>query len=351
MNDVPRNDLFLRACRREKTERTPVWIMRQAGRYLPDYRAVRAEYDFLTMVKTPELAAKVTVQPVDIIGVDAAILFSDIMVIPEAMGMHLEMVEKRGPVLRDPIRSSASADALRIPDPANELSYVLDGIRATQELLDRRVPLIGFSGSPWTLFAYMVEGSGSRDFRHAKSMVYGDPDLARRVLDKITQAVGDYMVAQAEAGADALQIFDSWGGALPPEQFAEFSLSYIERIVERLRSTGVPVIVFCRGASHSYGRIAESGCHVVGVDWTTGIDDARKAVGNKAAVQGNLDPTILFAGPEKVREGVADVLRRVGRGGGHVFNLGHGILPETPVENVHALIRAVADLSPQYHEG
>lgn len=346
----PKNDLFLRACRREPVPRTPVWIMRQAGRYLPEYRAVRDRYDFLTMVKTPELAAEVTVQPVELIGVDAAILFSDIMTVPEAMGMHLEMVENRGPVLSDPIRTAAAIDALAVPDPADELRYVTDAVAATRAALDGRVPLIGFSGSPWTLFAYMVEGSGSKNFVHAKTMAYREPELAHRLLAKIAGAVGDYLVAQVEAGADAVQVFDTWGGILTPGDYAEFSLQYMGRIVERLRPCGVPIILFSKDCSHSADAIAATGCDVVGVDWRADIGAVRNAVADRAALQGNLDPVLLFATPERIREGVADVLTRFGKGGGHVFNLGHGILPQTPVDNVRALIRAVAEVSPRFHE-
>jgi uroporphyrinogen decarboxylase len=327
--------------------------MRQAGRYLPEYRAVRDRYDFLTMVKTPELAAEVTVQPVDLIGVDAAILFSDIMTIPEAMGMSLEMVEGKGPVLGDPVRTASAVESLAVPDPSVELRYVLDAIRITQGELDGRVPLIGFSGSPWTLFTYMVEGSGSKNFVYAKTMVYREPQLARRLLSKITRAVGDYLIAQAEAGADALQIFDTWGGILTPGDYGEFSLDYMAHIVERLRPYDVPIIVFSKDCAYAAADVAAAGCDVVGVDWTADIGAVRETVGDGAALQGNLDPVLLFASPERIREGVVDVLARVARSGNgdaHVFNLGHGILPETPVDNVRALVRAVAEESPRYHE-
>jgi len=347
------NDLFLRACRREPTPRTPVWIMRQAGRYLPEYRAVRGRHDFRTMVPTPERAAEVTVQPVDLIGVDAAILFSDIMTIPEAMGMSLEMVESRGPVLGDPIRSAAQVEALAVPDPADELGYVLDAIRVTRASLGGRGPLIGFSGSPWTLFTYMVEGSGSRNFVHAKTMVYREPQLARRLLGKITRAVGDYLIAQAEAGADAVQIFDTWGGILTPADYKEFSLEYMAHIVERLRPYDLPIILFSKDCSYAAADIAAAGCDVVGVDWGADIGVVREAVGDSVALQGNLDPVLLFSTPDRIRDGVIDVLEKaatLGSGDGHVFNLGHGILPETPVANVRALVQAVAEESPRYHD-
>jgi uroporphyrinogen decarboxylase len=343
------NDLFLRACRREPTPRTPVWMMRQAGRYLPQYRAVRDKYDFLTMVRTPEVAAEVTLQPIDIFGFDAAILFSDIMTVPEAMGMHLEMVESRGPVLHDPIRSAAAVDALASPDPNDELGYVMDAVRACKDALGERVPLIGFSGSPWTLFTYMVEGSGSKNFVHAKSMVYRNSELAHRLLDKISGVVADYLSAQAEAGANALQIFDTWGGILTPPDYREFSLAYMARIAERLQPLGLPVILFSKDCMHSAADIAAAGGDVVGVDWRTDIGSVRRAVEGRVALQGNLDPTILFSSPQRVRRGVADVLASYGEGPGHIFNLGHGILPETPVENVREFVRAVAEESPGYH--
>jgi len=343
------NDLFLRACRREPVPRTPVWFMRQAGRYLPEYRAVRAEHDFLTMVRTPELAAAVTVQPVEILGVDAAILFSDIMVVPEAMGMTLHMVEGTGPVLPEPIRTRAQIDALPQPDPESALRYVMDAIRQTRAQLDGRVPLIGFSGSPWTLAAYMVEGRGSKTFRYAKAMVFGEREDAHALLSRVADAVGDYLLAQARAGAQALQIFDTWGGLLPPPEFAEFSLAYIARVVSRLRETDVPIIVFCKDCAHALEAIADTGCDVVGIDWGTDLADARRRVGSRCALQGNLDPAVLFAAPEEVRRRATDVLERFGRGEGHIFNLGHGILPETPVAGVRAMLAAVGEESPRYH--
>jgi uroporphyrinogen decarboxylase len=349
MSDARENDLFLRACRREPVPRTPLWMMRQGGRYLPQYRAVLDKYDFLTMVRTPELAAEVTSQPIDIFGFDAAILFSDIMTIPEAMGMHLEMVENQGPVLSDPIRSTSQVDALGVPDPNDELRYVMDGVRACRKALAGRVPLIGFSGSPWTLFVYMVEGCGSRNYVHAKSLVYRDAALAGRLLEKIAGAVADYLIAQVEAGAQALQVFDTWGGILTPPDYREFSLPYMEEIVGRLKPLGVPVILFSKDCAHSASEVADAGADVVGVDWRSDIALVKEAVGGRSALQGNLDPVVLFSTPERVREGVEDVLSRFGSGPGHVFNLGHGILPETPVENVRALVEAVAELSPKYH--
>jgi len=345
-----RNDVFLRACRCEPTPRTPVWVMRQAGRYLPEYRAIREKYDFLTMCRTPELATAVTIQPVEIIGVDAAILFSDIMVVPQAMGMELELVEARGPVLHNPIRDAQRASELHVPDPDDELGYVMDAIRMTRRELDGRVPLIGFSGSPWTLFAYMVEGSGSKAFRHPKEMVYANPELARHLLDRITEAVTGYLLAQVRTGVDTVQVFDTWGGILPPDEYREFSLSYMARVATRIRETGVPVILYSKDCAHSLEQIAGTGARVVGIDWRTDISDARSRIGMSTAIQGNLDPAVLFSTPGVIRAHVARVLRDVGPGGGHIFNLGHGVLPGTPVDNLKALVAAVAEESPRYHE-
>lgn len=349
MNEIIANDLFLRACRRQAVPRTPVWIMRQAGRYLPEYRAVRERYDFLTLCRTPELASEVTIQPVDIIGVDAAIIFSDIMVVPEAMGMNLELIESRGPVLEDPIRSAAQADALVIPDPVDKLRYMLDAITLTRKNLGGRVPLIGFAGAPWTLFSYMVEGEGSKNFRNAKAMLFSEPLLAHRMLEKITTAVAEFLAAQIEAGADAVQIFDSWGGNLAPGMFAEFSANYMTNIVERLHRYDVPVIVFALRCSQSLDILAGTGCDVLGIDWHISMAKAKHAVGAKVALQGNLDPAMLYAPPERIREGVREVLQGFGPGPGHIFNLGHGILPDVPVEHVKALVRFVKEESPRYH--
>jgi uroporphyrinogen decarboxylase len=323
--------------------------MRQAGRYLPEYRRLREGRDFLTLCKTPELAAEATVLPVKVLGVDAAILFSDIMVVPEAMGLELELVESRGPVLSPPVRSEADLDRLHVPDPEEELGFVLDAIRCTLERLEGEVPLIGFSGAPWTLFTYMVEGQGTKSFSRAKGMVYARPDLAYRLLEKITEAVGRYLEAQIRSGVHAVQIFDTWAGALPPALFREFSLAYLERLVLRLAPLGVPVILFAKDAGHSLERIAETGCTVVGIDWATPMGEAKKRLGTRVTLQGNLDPAILYAPPERIREGVREVLEGYGRGERHVFNLGHGILPDVPPDHVRLLVEAVARESPRFH--
>lgn len=343
------NDLFLRACKRQHVERTPVWMMRQAGRYLPEYRAVRAKNDFLTMCKTPELASEITIQPVDIVGVDAAIIFSDILVIPEAMGMKLEMVESRGPVLHNPIRSKEQIDALKVPDPQKNLRYVMDAIEMTKRSLAGRVPVIGFAGSPWTLATYMVEGSGSKEFRHIKKMMLDEPDTLRALLDKLTIAVRLYLEAQLAAGADAVQIFDTWGGTLAPDHYRRFSLDPMFDIISGMQRNGAPLIVFSKGAHNSLKDIADIGADVVGVDWMMDIGDVRRLVGDKVAIQGNLDPSALYASPERIRDEVKSILKKYGEGPGHVFNLGHGIFPDVPVDHAKAFVRAVKEESPAFH--
>ena len=344
------NDLLIRAARRQPVERTPVWFMRQAGRYLPEYRAVREKVDFLTLCKTPDLAAEVTVQPVDLVGVDAAIIFSDILVIPEAMGMELIVEEgKGGPRFPSPLRSIGDINKLHAIDPNKGLRFVMDALRITKERLQGRVPLIGFSGSPWTLATYMVEGKGSKDYRYIKELIFSQPQQAHILLKKLAQTVGDYLSAQVDAGANVVQIFDTWGGILGQEEFEEFSLQYIHQIVDQVKKKNIPVVVFCKGCGHSLKKIAEIGADVVGLDWTTDIGKSRNTVGKKVALQGNLDPTMLFSTPERIEQGVKSILQKYGNGSGHIFNLGHGILPETPVENVKIFINAVKTQSVQYH--
>ncbi|MER3524112.1 MAG: uroporphyrinogen decarboxylase [Ignavibacteria bacterium] len=343
------NDLFLKACKRQRVERTPVWMMRQAGRYLPEYRAVREKADFLTMCKTPELAAEVTIQPVDIVGVDAAIIFSDILVVPEAMGMRLEMIESQGPRLLDPIRSREQVEALNVPDPEKVLRYVMRAIEEAKTALHGRVPLIGFAGSPWTLAAYMIEGTGSKEWKHTKRMMLDDPETMKLLLGKLAEAVRLYLEAQLAAGADAVQLFDTWGGILAPDHYKKFSLDFIHQIVSRLHRKEEPVIVFSKGANHSLKEIAAVGADVVGIDWTIDMADAKQQVGDKVALQGNLDPSVLYASPEVIRQEVRSILRKFGRGSGHVFNLGHGIYPDVPVEHAKAFVRAVKEESVAYH--
>lgn len=347
--DRLQNDLFLRACKRLPVERTPIWIMRQAGRYLPEYRAVRQKADFLTMCKTPELATEVTLQPIDLIGVDAAIIFSDILVIPEAMGMHLEMHEGIGPVFPHPIRNESDAKTLKEIDPTVDLKYVLDAVSLTKNELNRRVPLIGFSGSPWTLLAYMVEGQGSKTFSKVKYLIYSNPKLAHRILDKIADAVTIYLCAKIEAGVNAVQIFDTWGGILSQDDFEEFSLNYMRKIISVVKGKKVPVIMFAKGVHYHLNKLADSGADVLGLDWTMNIGEVRKQVGDRVALQGNLDPTILYAGHEKIKYEARKILQSFGKGSGHIFNLGHGILPDVPPENLKALVDFVKEESVSYH--
>jgi len=346
------NDLFLKACLRQPVPRTPVWIMRQAGRYLPEYRAIRQKVDFLTLCKSPELAAEVTVQPVEIINVDAAIIFSDILVLPEAMGMELLIEEgKGGPRFTRPLRTASEIESLLVPDPTDRLRFVLEALTLTRKQLNGRVPLIGFSGSPWTLAAYMIEGRGSKTFRHAKEMLHGSPKQLHALLDKLAKAAANYLSAQIEAGAQAVQIFDTWGGILTQDAFEEFSLRYIRQVIGETKTNGAPVIVFCKDCGHSLDKIADSrtGCQVVGLDWTIDIGKARSLVGKQVALQGNLDPSVLYSTPERIRDEVKSILRKFGKGVGHIFNLGHGILPDIPVEHVKELVSAVKEESVYYH--
>lgn len=346
-----KNDLFLKACKRQPTARTPIWIMRQAGRYLPEYRAVRSKADFLTLCKTPELAAEVTIQPVDIIGVDAAIIFSDILVIPEAMGMELIVEEgKGGPRFPSPVRSTSEIDKLAIPDPYDKLKYVMDALSLTKQNLEGRVPLIGFAGSPWTLATYMVEGRGKQEFKIISELINERPKDAHKLLDKLARSAADYLSAQIESGANAVQIFDTWGGILPQEQFEEFSLRYIQQIVASIKRKDEPVIVFCKDCGHSLEAIANTGCDVVGLDWTVDIGEARKLIGDKVALQGNMNPHKLYEDEEKIRDEVKTILEKFGKGSGHVFNLGHGILPDVPVAHAKALVDAVKEESVKYHK-
>ncbi|WKZ70248.1 MAG: uroporphyrinogen decarboxylase [Melioribacteraceae bacterium] len=343
------NDLFLRACKRQPVERTPIWMMRQAGRYLPEYRAVREKADFLTMCKTPELAAEVTLQPIDLIGVDAAIIFSDILVIPEAMGMNLEMHEGKGPIFPKPIRNERDANELKIIEPDKDLKYVLDAVSLTKKELNGRVPLIGFSGAPWTLLTYMVEGRGSKNFAEVKKLIYNNPELAHKLLSKISDAVADYLNAKIEAGADAVQIFDTWGGILTPDDFNEFSLQYIQQIISKLNKNEEPVIVFAKGVHYNIEAIVGTGADVIGLDWTMNLGEVRKKVGDKVALQGNMDPTKLYSTADGIKKEASRILESFGKGSGHIFNLGHGILPDVPPANAKLLVDFVKEESKKYH--
>lgn len=348
MTATLRNDRLLRALAREPVDRRPIWLMRQAGRYLPEYRAVRERAgDFLTLAGTPELACEVTLQPVDRFDLDAAIIFSDILTIPHAMGLGLCFVTGEGPVFEHPIRAERDVEGLGVPDPETDLRYVMDALRTTRSALDGRVPLIGFAGSPWTLATYMVEGGSSRDFSRIKAMIYEYPDVADRLLDVLTEATTLYLNAQIAAGAQAVQIFDTWGGVLEPEAWRRFSLACMERIVAGLQreSEGrhVPVILFTKNGGQWLEALASTGCDALGIDWTTDIGDARDRVGNRVALQGNLDPNILYCSPETIRRETQRVCHRFGNGPGHVFNLGHGIHPGIDPEHVAALVKAVRE--------
>jgi uroporphyrinogen decarboxylase len=349
-----KNDRFLRALLREPVDMTPVWMMRQAGRYLPEYRATRAKAgSFLDLCKNPELACEVTIQPLERFPLDAAILFSDILTIPDAMGLGLYFGEGEGPKFERPVRDKAAVEALPIPDPEGELRYVMDAVRTIRRELDGRVPLIGFSGSPWTLATYMIEGGSTKNFALSKGMMFDQPEVMHALLDKLAESVTSYLNAQIAAGAQAVQIFDTWGGMLTPRDYKAFSLDYMQRIVEGLTREAdgrkVPVILFTKGGGQWLEMMADTGADALGLDWTIDIGDARARVGHRVALQGNLDPSTLYASPETIRRSVAEILESYGRGSGHVFNLGHGIHPEIPPEHAGAFVEAVHELSKPYH--
>ena len=349
-----RNDLLLRALLREKTERTPVWIMRQAGRYLPEYRATRAEAgDFMSLCRNAELACEVTLQPLRRYKLDAAILFSDILTVPDAMGLGLYFEAGEGPKFERPVRTASDINKLPVPDVASDLGYVFNAVRTIRRELDGRVPLIGFAGSPWTVGTYMVEGGSSREFTTIKGLAKDDPATLDKLLATVAQTTTDYLNAQVEAGAQAIMLFDTWGAALDPDDYRRFSLASMQRIVDGLTREAdgrkVPVILFTKGAGALLTDMVGTGCDALGVDWTTDLATAREYVDDKVALQGNLDPATLRESPEVIRQGVADVLASYGTGPGHVFNLGHGITPDIDPDNVAVLVDAVHELSPQYH--
>jgi uroporphyrinogen decarboxylase len=345
-----KNDRLLRALRCQPVDATPIWIMRQAGRYLPEYRATRARAgSFLALAKNPELACEVTLQPLERFDLDAAILFSDILTVPDAMGLGLYFAEGEGPKFERPVRSVADIDRLYVPDIGSELGYVTDAVSLIRRELDGRVPLIGFSGSPWTLACYMVEGGGSDNFARIKAMAWNEPAALHRLLEVTTDAVIAYLSAQRAAGAQALQLFDTWGGVLAPAQYREFSLRYMARIVAGLdRGEGeayTPLILFGRSNGAYLGELADTGCDALGVDWLTDLADARLRTGGRVALQGNLDPVALYARPEVIEAEAARVLQSFGDGPGHVFNLGHGVSPDMDPEHVRCLVDAVHRLS------
>ncbi len=333
------NDIFLKACSGEKVEYTPVWLMRQAGRYLPQYQAVRANVDFLTLCKTPELAAEVTLQPVEILGVDAAILFSDILIPLEAMGMSLEFLEKEGPVLSEPIRNKSAVDRLIIPETEDDMPFIIETIKILREKL--KVPLIGFSGAPFTLATYMIEGGSSKNFIHTKKMMFQNNRLFNYLMEKLTITVISYLSSQIKAGVQAIQIFDTWAGVLSPLDYKKLILPYVKKATSELRKEGIPIIYFVNDCAGILKEIKKSGADVIGIDWKIDIAEAIKKLGKKVVVQGNLDPCALFLSKEEIEERVKDILWKGEAANGHIFNLGHGILPETPVENAIVLVEAV----------
>lgn len=350
-----KNDRFLRALLRQPVDRTPIWIMRQAGRYLPEYRATRAKAgSFMDLCTNPELACEVTLQPLERYELDAAILFSDILTVPDAMGLGLYFEQGEGPKFERPVRTAADIDKLADPDPEQELRYVTDAVRTIRGALDGRVPLIGFAGSPWTIATYMVEGSGSKDFAKVKGMLFDSPELMHRLLEKITTATIRYLNAQIDAGAQAIMVFDTWGGSLSPENYQIFSLQYMQRIVEGLKKENegrtVPNILFTKNGGQWLELMAATGCNGLGIDWTTSLASARQRVGDKVALQGNLDPSVLYASPDTIRQEALKVLEAYGKGSGHVFNLGHGIHQHIDPEHVAALVSSLHELSPQFHQ-
>ncbi len=337
--------LFLRACRRETVERTPIWMMRQAGRYLPAYRAVRARASFLDLCRSPDLACEVTLQPIDELGFDAAILFSDILITLPGMGIDVEFPES-GPKIRNPVRNGSEIGKLAVPDPEQAVPFVMESIRRIQKALAGRVPLIGFAGAPLTMPTYAVEGGGSKDYAHTKKLLFGAPTDAHALMDKLASTCAAYLDAQLAAGADCAMLFDSWGGIVSPGDFREYPLRYAKRVIEHLhrKHPGKPVIYFVNGCAPYLDDYASSGADVLGVDWRVGIDEVRRRVGDGVALQGNLDPGALFASPADIRARVAEILERAGQRG-HIFNLGHGVLPETDPEHVRAMVTAVRELS------
>jgi len=349
-----KNDRLIRALQRKPVDMTPVWIMRQAGRYLPEYRKTREQAgSFVKLCQTPELACEVTLQPLRRFPLDAAILFSDILTIPDAMGLGLSVVEKQGPRFEKVIRSQDDLNKLGVPDPEAELGYVMDAVRIIKQELDGKVPLIGFAGSPWTIATYMIEGASSKEFSHAKGMIYQDPKTLHGLLDLLARSISDYLKAQISAGVNVVMVFDSWGGALSDASYPEFSLQYMQQIVNEVKQSSeakdIPVILCTKGGGMWLDQIANVGCDAVGLDWGVNIGYARRKIGDRVALQGNLDTAVLYSNPERIREEVGNVLHAYGHGDGHVFNLGHGIHPEIDPENVAALVDAVHELSVDYH--
>ncbi len=337
------NDILLKVLRGEEAERTPVWMMRQAGRYLPDYMKLKAKYSFFERVQTPELAAEITIQPVEQVGVDAAILFSDILVVPQAMGLEVQLIENKGPILPDPIQTEKDLQRICIPDVNETLGYVFDAIKLTKKELNNRVPLIGFAGAPWTILCYMVQGKGSKTFDEAKAFCYTKPELAHQLLQMITDTTIAYLKGQVAAGVDTIQIFDSWGGLLSPADFEHISLQYIRQIVAAIKDK-VPTIIFAKGAWHSLQSMAVTGAQGLGIDWCISPQMARQFAGNNIVLQGNFDPAKLLSPIPVIEKEVKEMLQAFGKGK-HIANLGHGILPNVPVDHAKAFVNTVKEYS------
>jgi uroporphyrinogen decarboxylase len=338
------NHPFLAACRREPTSFTPVWLMRQAGRYMEEYRKLRAQHGFLELCKKPDLATEITVTPVQKLNVDAAILFADILLILEPMGVGLEYSKGDGPVIHRPVRSGKDVDGLIDFKVESELAYVYESVKKIRKELQNKVPLIGFAGAPFTLASYLIEGSGSRNYVHTKKLFYGAPEAWKRLMERLAKLIGEYLNCQIAAGAQAVQIFDSWAGCLTPADYEQFVQPYTKAVIDAV-TPGVPVINFSTGTSGLLKNIRAAGGDVIGLDWRVNLDDGWATVGHDVAVQGNLDPVALFAAPKEIKNRVAEILRRAGGRPGHIFNLGHGVLPETPVDHVIAMVDAVHELS------
>lgn len=349
-----KNNRYLKAALSQPVDKTPVWMMRQAGRYLPEYREIRSKAgDFMTLCSNPELACEVTLQPLRRYELDAAILFSDILTIPDAMGLGLYFKSGEGPAFKKPVKNAKDVSALFVPDVFDKLSYVTDAVSLIRKELKDQVPLIGFSGSPWTLATYMVEGGTTKNFGEVKGMMFEQPQVMHKLLDILARSVTDYLNAQIESGAQAVMIFDTWGGVLSTQNYSEFSLKYMQQIIDGLKRSyngdDIPVTIFTKGGAGWLEQMAATGADCIGLDWTIDIDVARERIGDKVALQGNMDPCVLYSNPERIEQEVADILAKFGRGSGHVFNLGHGIHPTIDPENVKAYVDAVHRFSESYH--
>ena len=343
--------LLLRALRRQPVERTPIWMMRQAGRYLPEYRKTREQAgDFLSLCKNPELACEVTLQPLRRYAMDAAIIFSDILTIPDAMGLGLYFVEGEGPCFKNPLRDVQAINTLRVPE-VDSLAYVMDAARLIRQEMPQELPLIGFAGSPWTLACYMVEGRSSREFKHILRLIYTESAAAHSLLHKLALSVSAYLIEQIKAGVNVIMLFDTWGGILTPANYQDFSLNYMQQIVQHIKALypDIPIILFTKNGGQWLEKMSATGCDALGLDWTCDLGEARKRVGDKVALQGNLDPAVLLTSDSCIREQVKKVLESFGHGSGHIFNLGHGITPDVPPEHVSAMVEAVHEFSPYYH--